>query len=58
MTVTQNTPAKLRWDNYGCTHFIDLSIKVRGLMNKITNKVKPPAQKAVGKSASKNNSWK
>ncbi|SUN38130.1 Autolysin [Staphylococcus aureus] len=23
MTVTANTPAKLRWDNYyGCTHFI------------------------------------
>ena len=49
-----NTPAKLRWDNYyGCTHFIRPKYKSEGLMNKITNKVKPPAQKAVGKSASK-----
>ncbi|HBU9551687.1 TPA: CHAP domain-containing protein [Staphylococcus aureus] len=49
-----NTPAKLRWDNYyGCTHFIRPKYKSEGLMNKITNKVKPPAQKVVGKSASK-----
>ncbi len=49
-----NTPAKLRWDNYyGCTHFIRPKYKSEGLMNKITNKVKPPAQKAVGKYPSK-----
>ncbi|MGJ8903521.1 CHAP domain-containing protein [Staphylococcus aureus] len=49
-----NTPAQLRWDNYyGCTHFIRPNYRSESTVNKIINKVNPPAQKPAGQSASK-----